>query len=82
MGVTQFPGLPVTPKVTPNVGATVVGRHGTMPDTVSENFDLNQPVIGHFWYWLEVILVEAGGIEPPSEGLPPNMTTCLADVLI
>ena len=27
-------------------------------------------------------LVEAGGIEPPSEGLPPNMTTCLADVLI
>jgi hypothetical protein len=27
-------------------------------------------------------MVEAGGIEPPSEGLPPNMTTCLADVLI
>jgi len=28
------------------------------------------------------VLVEAGGIEPPSEGLPPKMTTCLADVLI
>jgi hypothetical protein len=27
-------------------------------------------------------LVEAGGIEPPSEGLPPNMTTCLAASLI
>jgi hypothetical protein len=27
-------------------------------------------------------LVEAGGIEPPSEGLRSNMTTCLADVLI
>ena len=27
-------------------------------------------------------LVEAGGIEPPSEGLPSNMTTCLADALI
>jgi hypothetical protein len=27
-------------------------------------------------------MVEAGGIEPPSEGLPPNMTTCLAAVLI
>src|SRR5215467_4594385 len=27
-------------------------------------------------------VVEAGGIEPPSEGPPPNMTTCLADVLI
>src|SRR5215475_9539153 len=27
-------------------------------------------------------VVEAGGIEPPSEGLPPNMTTCLADVLM
>ena len=27
-------------------------------------------------------MVEAGGIEPPSEGFPPNMTTCLADVLI
>jgi len=27
-------------------------------------------------------LVEAGGIEPPSEGLPSNMTTCLAVVLI
>ena len=27
-------------------------------------------------------LVEAGGIEPPSEGLQPNMTTCLAAVLI
>ena len=27
-------------------------------------------------------LVEAGGIEPPSEGLPSNMTTCLAAVLI
>src|SRR6266498_2456613 len=29
---------------------------------------------------LEVL--EAGGIEPPSEGLRSNMTTCLADVLI
>jgi len=27
-------------------------------------------------------MVEAGGIEPPSEGLPSNMTTCLADALI
>jgi len=27
-------------------------------------------------------LVEAGGIEPPSEGLPPDMTTCLAAVLV
>jgi hypothetical protein len=27
-------------------------------------------------------LVEAGGIEPPSEGLPPEMTTCLAVVLV
>lgn len=27
-------------------------------------------------------VVEAGGIEPPSEGLPPDMTTCLADVLL
>jgi hypothetical protein len=27
-------------------------------------------------------VLEAGGIEPPSEGLPPKMTTCLADVLI
>jgi len=31
---------------------------------------------------LDLNLVEAGGIEPPSEGLPSNMTTCLADVLI
>ena len=31
---------------------------------------------------LEGKLVEAGGIEPPSEGFPPNMTTCLADALI
>ena len=31
---------------------------------------------------LELELVEAGGIEPPSEGLPPNMTTCLAAILI
>ena len=53
-----------------------------MPDYISQKLNLNQPVIGHFWYWLEVILVEAGGIEPPSEGLPPNMTTCLADALI
>ena len=27
-------------------------------------------------------MVEAGGIEPPSESLPPNMTTCLAAVLL
>jgi len=27
-------------------------------------------------------LVEAGGIEPPSEGLPSDMPTCLAAVLI
>lgn len=27
-------------------------------------------------------MVEAGGIEPPSEGLPPEMTTCLAIVLV
>jgi hypothetical protein len=27
-------------------------------------------------------MVEAGGIEPPSEGLPSNMTTCLAAVLL
>jgi hypothetical protein len=27
-------------------------------------------------------LVEAGGIEPPSEGFPPDMTTCLAAVLL
>ena len=27
-------------------------------------------------------MVEAGGIEPPSESLPPKMTTCLADALI
>ena len=27
-------------------------------------------------------MVEAGGIEPPSEGFPSNMTTCLADALI
>ena len=27
-------------------------------------------------------MVEAGGIEPPSEGFPSSMTTCLADVLI
>jgi hypothetical protein len=27
-------------------------------------------------------MVEAGGIEPPSEGLRSNMTTCLADALI
>ena len=26
--------------------------------------------------------MEAGGIEPPSEGFPSTMTTCLADVLI
>jgi len=53
-----------------------------MPDTISQKFNLNQPVIGPFWHWLEEVLVEAGGIEPPSEGLPPKMTTCLADVLI
>ena len=27
-------------------------------------------------------MVEAGGIEPPSEGTPPKTTTCLADALI
>jgi len=27
-------------------------------------------------------LVEAGGIEPPSEGFPSSMTTCLAAALI
>jgi len=27
-------------------------------------------------------MVEAGGIEPPSEGLPSDMTTCLAAVLL
>ncbi len=27
-------------------------------------------------------LVEAGGIEPPSENTPPKATTCLAAVLI
>jgi len=31
---------------------------------------------------LDLKLVEAGGIEPPSEGLPPEMTTCLAVVLV
>jgi hypothetical protein len=25
-------------------------------------FNLNQPVIVPFWYWLEEVLVEAGGI--------------------
>jgi hypothetical protein len=35
---------------------------------------------GEFFTLLQ--MVEAGGIEPPSEGLRPNMTTCLADVLI
>lgn len=34
------------------------------------------------WIRLDVKLVEAGGIEPPSEGLRSDMTTCLADVLI
>jgi hypothetical protein len=53
-----------------------------MPDTISENFLLKQSVNGPFWSWLEEILVEAGGIEPPSGGLRSNMTTCLADVLI
>jgi len=27
-------------------------------------------------------MVEAGGIEPPSEGFPPKVTTCLVAVLI
>src|SRR3989338_8303573 len=27
-------------------------------------------------------MVEAGGIEPPSEDTPPRTTTCLADALI
>jgi hypothetical protein len=40
------------------------------------------------WNWATDIgqtglkLVEAGGIEPPSEGFPSDMTTCLAAVLI
>jgi hypothetical protein len=37
-------------------------------DCRPQKLNLNQPVIVHFWRWLEVILVEAGGIEPPSEG--------------
>jgi hypothetical protein len=33
-----------------------------MPNTISQKFNLNQPVIGLFWHWLEEVLVEAGGI--------------------
>ena len=43
----------------------LVGRHGTMPDTTSEKFNLIQLVIVPIWYCLEVVLVEAGGIELP-----------------
>ena len=41
-----------------------------------------QAFYGCYWNRLEVKLVEAGGIEPPSEGLPSDMPTCLAAVLI
>ena len=39
-------------------------------------------VNGAYWTRLDEYLVEAGGIEPPSEGLPSAMTTCLAVNLI
>jgi len=39
-------------------------------------------VTGAYWTRLDEYLVEAGGIEPPSEGLPSAMTTCLAANLV
>ena len=41
-----------------------------------------RPAMSERLYLTASRMVEAGGIEPPSEGLPPNMTTCLAAVLI
>ena len=64
------------------MGAAVAVRHWIMPDIVLQQVIGLQVFYGCYWNRLEVKLVEAGGIEPPSEGLPPNMTTCLADVLI
>ena len=54
----------------------------TLPNSTGiEILDL-QEILRLAWIWLDVKLVEAGGIEPPSEGLPSDMTTCLAAVLI
>ena len=39
-------------------------------------------VSGAYWTRLDEYLVEAGGIEPPSEGHLSVMTTCLAVILI
>jgi len=59
-----------------------VAQSWTMPDIVLQQVTEIQSFSGYWWNWLEVKLVEAGGIEPPSEGLPPEMTTCLAVVLV
>jgi len=53
-----------------------------MPDIIYYIVLYLQRLIGLIGIRPDVKLVEAGGIEPPSEGLPPDMTTCLADVLV
>ena len=36
VGATPFPGLAVAPRVAPNLGAALAGRHRTTPDTIPE----------------------------------------------
>src|ERR1043165_4238833 len=66
----------------PQMGAALAAQYWTMPDIVSQQVTELQAFYGCYRSWLEVKLVEAGGIEPPSEGLPREMTTCLAVVLV
>jgi len=70
------------PQKCPQNRAAVAVQRWTIPDIVLQQATGLQEIYGCCWNRLEVKLVEAGGIEPPSEGLPSNMTTCLAVALI
>jgi hypothetical protein len=64
MGAISLPLLQPLYQPTSWRSGAIADPHKTLGVTGRpRKFNLNQPVIGHFWYWLEEVLVEAGGIE-------------------